>query len=92
MELAGERYWELVVRVLCLIAAVRRRLRRAATAKQPVKLHVPVPMRDGVRLYANVFLPVRTRARARHPGAHSLRQRRGIVAQLPGAAWSTGSR
>lgn len=48
MELAG--------RVFCLIA-----LSAAATAapQKPgfKELHVPIPMRDGVRLYANVFLP-----------------------------------
>ena len=43
--------------MLCLIAACAAAF-GAQPRQQAVKLlHVAVPMRDGVRLYANVFLP-----------------------------------
>jgi len=45
-----------VLRILCLIAVCAAAL--AGPRPPSVKLmHVPVPMRDGVHLYANVFLP-----------------------------------
>ena len=48
------------MRNLCLTAAVAVGLATLATAAQKAELkqfHVPVRMRDGVTLYANVFLP-----------------------------------
>ena len=48
------------------------------------QLHVHVPMRDGVRLAANVFLPADARAAAGDSGADAIRQRRANHSQLSG--------
>ena len=56
VDAISRQYWELIVRLLYLITACAAAL--AASSQSAVRsLYVQIPMRDGVRLAANVFLP-----------------------------------